>query len=223
MRIAALSLAASALLGACLTRDRMCVTWNECGPSSVCVAGRCQPQKGTPAISQATDGGAAAVRRVVFAAADVAFLSSEPEAASPLPSVVALGKHPSDELLLRFEARIPEGATVVEAYLLLPVADGADVDPAPVSLHARRVLDPWDSRSVRWSTQPRTLDVGAPATWATSAGRPVIRLDVRELVARWPRREKDEQGVAVVAAQTSATGIPVALSGSLALEAYLKD
>jgi hypothetical protein len=57
----------------------------------------------------------------------------------------------------------------------------------------------------------------------TAAGRPVVRLDVRDLVSRWPRREKDEQGLAVVASSTSVTGTALAIGADVALEVYLKE
>lgn len=216
---------ALAMVG-CATRDRLCVVAGECGPQAICVAGRCQIQKSTPAILETTDGGLAAVRRAVFPPTDIAFLApSLPAPEGSVPSVVVLGKDDSAKLLLRFDAAIGD-AKVLEAYLILPRADGVDVDPTPVSLHVLRIVDPWDSRSIRWALQPRTQDVGSPATVVTGSGRPAIRLDVRELVTRWPRREKDDQGLAVVASSTSATGMAFALNGGngdIALEVYLKD
>lgn len=213
-----------AIFASCATRDRLCVVANECGPQAICVAGRCQIQKGTPAILETTDGGAAAVRRAVFPPTDIAFL--EPKGDAPkgaVPSVVVLGKEEASKLLLRFDARIPETSKIVEAYLVLPRADGVDVDPTPISIHVLRIVDPWDSRSIQWALQPRTVDVGSPATVVTSSGRPAIRVDVRELVSRWPRREKDDQGLAVIASNTSATGMAFATGSDVALEVYLKD
>jgi hypothetical protein len=137
--------------------------------------------------------------------------------------VVVLGKDEAAKLLLRFDARIPETSKVVEAYLVLPRAEGVDIDPTPISIHVLRIVDPWDSRSIQWALQPRTVDVGSPATVVTSSGRPAIRVDVRELVSRWPRREKDDQGLAVIASNTSATGMAFATGSDVALEVYLKD
>jgi hypothetical protein len=42
-------------------------------------------------------------------------------------------------------------------------------------------------------------------------------------VSRWPRREKDDQGLAVVAASTNAMGMAFATTHSLALEIYVKQ
>jgi hypothetical protein len=208
----------------CATRDRLCVVATECGPWAICVAGRCQLQKATPAILETTDAGTPAVRRVLFAPTDLAYLAPAlPPPDGSIPSVVTLGKDESARLLLRFEARIADSAKIIEAYLLLPRAPGADVDPTPITLHVLRVIDPWDSRSIRWALQPRTQDTGSPATVVTAAGRPVVRLDVRDLVSRWPRREKDEQGLAVVASSTSVTGTALAIGADVALEVYLKE
>jgi hypothetical protein len=200
------------------------------------VAGRCQAQKGTPAILETTDAGTPAVKRVVFHPVDVAYLAPDvPPPEGSVPSIVALGKDESARLFLRFEARIPENAKVVEAYLLLPRAqtsragapDGkelaADSDPVPISVHVLRVIDPWDSRTIRWSIQPRTQDTGSPAAVVTSSGHAQVRIDVRDLVSRWPRREKDDQGLAVVASTTGVTGIAVSLGADVTLEAYLKE
>jgi len=207
----------------CATRDRLCVIATECGPLAICVAGRCQMQKGTPAILETTDAGISAVKRLVFRPIDTAYLAPNlPAPEGSIPSVIVLGKDEAARFFLRFEARIDEKANIVEAYLLLPRAQNVDSDPTPISMHVLRVIDAWDSRTIRWSQQPRTQDTGSPATVVTVAGRPMVRLDVRELVARWPRRDPDENGLAVVASQTSATGTAIAIGEGVALEVYLK-
>jgi hypothetical protein len=99
---------------------------------------------------------------------------------------------------------------VVEAYLLLQRSDAVDADPAPVSLHAARIVTPWDSRSVSWATQPALEDVRLPSTRVDPAGRTVVRLDVRALVARWALHDRRDQGIAVVAESASPTGISFA-------------
>lgn len=229
MRLRIACLACLSLFGlteaSCARRDRMCVTPAECAPG-ICVAGRCALADRTPAILEVGDGGAPAVKRLLLAPVDLAYLApGAPAPEGSVPAVVTLGKEKGARLLLKFEAPMPESATVVEAYLLLPRAESVDVDPvavSPISLHVLRVVDPWDSRSIRWATQPRTLDVGASATVLTTAGRPWIRLDVRELVSRWPQRQPDDQGLALVASETNTTGMAFATTRSLALEIYLK-
>lgn len=176
------------------------------------------------------EAGAPAVRRLLLAPVDLAYLS--PGAPAPegrIPAVVTLGRDSDARLLVKFAAPLSENATIVEAYLLLPLAEGADVEPSggsPLYLHALRIVDPWDSRSVTWSMQPRTADVHAPATVVTAAGRPWVRLDVREIVARWPRREKDDEGLAVVASAgavgSSGPGVAFAMARFF-LEVYVKE
>lgn len=203
----------------------MCWTPAECAPG-ICVAGRCTLADRTPAILEVADGGAPAVKRLLLAPVDLAYLA--PDAPAPegsVPAVVVLGKEKDARLFLKFEAPMPESATVVEAYLLLPRAEAVDVDfdvMSPISLQVLRVVDPWDSRSIRWGMQPRISEAYSAATIVTAAGRPWIRLDVRELVSRWPRREKDDQGLAIVASATNTTGMAFATTRSLALEIYLK-
>lgn len=207
----------------------MCWTPGQCAPG-VCIAGRCALEGRTPAIFEATEAGVPAVRRLLFAPVDLAYLApGEPPQGGSIPAVVTLGRESDARLLAKFDVPLSEGATIVEAYLLLPVAEGVDVDPAgssPLYLHALRIVDPWDSRSVRWSMQPRTVEVHAPATKVTAAGRPLVRLDVRDIVARWPRREKDDDGIAVVATTGSVGSRGPGVAFGMArffLEVYVKE
>src|SRR5258707_972031 len=54
-------------------------------------------------------------------------------------------------------------------------------------------------------------DLRSPATAATSL-RPLVRLDVRELVRRWRAHSSADQGIAVIAENASPTGIPFAFA-----------
>jgi hypothetical protein len=103
-------------------------------------------------------------------------------------------------------------ANVVEAYLLLERADVVDTDPTPITLHAARIVEPWDGRSISWALQPRFEDVRAPSTTVMPTGKTLVRVDVRELVQRWRQHEKTDQGIAVVADNASPTGMAFALS-----------
>lgn len=209
--VVALAGALAAAPAACAIRDRMCVAPNECGGAAVCVAGRCQLRDGSPAIAEQGEAGASAVRRVVAEPVDVAYLSpGAPEPAGRVPPLVVLGRGDGARLLLRFSVPIAPEEEVVEAYLLLSRSDVVDADPAPITLHVRRIAEAWDSRTVRWALQPRLMETGAPATVVTPAGRGVLRLDVRGLVSRWSRRENDEHGLAVVEDAPSATGLAIA-------------
>jgi hypothetical protein len=86
-----------------------------------------------------------------------------------------------------------------------------DSDPVPVALHAVRIVEPWDSESVTWARQPRVADVGAPLTRVRPASGPLVRIDVRDIVSRWRRRERDEFGVMVLSDDKSPSGMPFAL------------
>jgi hypothetical protein len=155
------------------------------------------------------------VRRIVLAPIDVAWVRRgdvTPPKEGAMPAVFTLGRGADGDavLLARFSAALPKDARVVEAYLLLQRSDAVDADPAPISLHAARIVAPWDSRSVSWATQPAVEDVRLPSTRVDPAGRTVVRLDVRALVARWALHDRRDQGIAVVAENASPTGISFA-------------
>ncbi len=135
-------------------------------------------------------------------------------AASPAQaphSLATLGKGDGALVLLRFAITLPPEADVLEAYLLFRQADAVDADPDPILLHAARVTDPWDGRSVTWAHAPRLVEVGAPVTRVGAATGRIVRLDVRAIVQRWRRRPGEDFGIAVVAEGPSATGVTFAL------------
>ena len=204
MKLAVLATAMIAL-SACAARPRMCVAPSDCGSVAACVAGRCQPAEGAPAIS--------AARRLVVAPLDVAYVGRfEAPRGGALPAIFTLGRAGLDAVLfVRFSVPLPPDATVVEAYLLLTRSKAVDVDPTPISLHAARIVDAWDGRSTSWASQPRTEELRSPTTTVLAGGRTRVRLDVRDLVRRWRAHEKSEHGIAVVAENTSATGMAFAL------------
>ncbi len=190
-------------IGGCAARPRMCVTPADC-VKAACVAGRCQPAEGTPAIL--------AARRVLVAPVDVAFVTPGDSPSSALPPIFTMGRAGSDGLLLlRFSVPLARDATIVEAYLLLSRSTTVDSDPTPISLHVTRIIDAWDPRSTTWASQPRTEEVLAPTTTVAPGGRNRVRLDVRDVVRRWRNHESSDQGIAVVAENTSPTGMPFAL------------
>ncbi len=208
-----IALASVALGVACASRPRMCVATAECG-AGACVAGRCQAlDAGVPTIAEQGDAGLL-VRRLVVAPTDVAWLrrGDGPRAAGAMPAIFPMGRAQDGEsvLLTRFAVPITRETQIVEAYLLLARSDAMDADPSPISLHATRIVDAWDSRSVSWSTQPRTEELLAAATRVDGSSRTLIRLDVRSLVARWALHDRRDQGIAVVAEGTSVTGVPFA-------------
>lgn len=183
----------------------MCIADSECQALSSCVAGRCVSHGAVPAIATA--------RRILYVPVDVAYLRRD-DVSDESVTIAALGSREGGLLLLRFAIDLPPETAVLEAYLLLRRATEVDDDPAPLALHAARIVEPWDSGSVSWARQPRLADWGAPITRVRPGSGPLIRVDVRGIVQRWRRRAGDEYGLAVVAEGKSVTGVSVALAPS---------
>jgi hypothetical protein len=195
----------------------MCFSGGDCGRSSSCVAGRCVARGAVPAISTA--------RRLLYVPVEVGYVSRS--VAAGASSIATLGRGDGAIVLLRFSVPMPAEADVLEAYVLLERAPDIDGDPVPVALHAARIATAWDDRSLSWARQPRVEDVGAPVTRVLPAAGGRVRLDVRDLVARWRRRSRDDFGLAIVAEGNSPTGMAFVLSPQDAaagpeLELYLK-
>ena len=195
----------------CVPPPRMCAQEADCGSQASCVAGRCVARGATPAIDSA--------RRLLFAPVDVGYVRGSGDGrdgADGRDSAVAtLGRAGTPAVaFLRFEVRLPPEATVLEAYVLLERATDVDADPVPVPLHAARIVTAWDGRSLSWARQPHLEEVGAPVTRVMPGAGPFVRLDVRELVQRWRRRERDDLGVAVLADDETPTGVALALAPS---------
>jgi hypothetical protein len=198
-------LAAAVLaVAACVPRAQMCVSEPECGAQSSCVAGRCVGHGAVAAISTA--------RRVLFEPLDVGYVHRGTEA--PDPTIATLGDDDDGVLLLRFAVDLPLEAFVLEAYIVLARAPDVDSDPTLLALHALRVAEPWDGRSVTWGRQPLLVDVGAPVSRVRSSAGPLVRLDVRDIVGRWRRRRRDEFGVAVAAERRAGRGLAFSLRPS---------
>ncbi|MBX3191519.1 MAG: DNRLRE domain-containing protein [Labilithrix sp.] len=205
--VAALALVLGA--AACAPRPRMCVSSSECATTgrqaAACVAGRCQPS--SPNVKPAVD----ASRRIVVHPVDMAYVRRGEGASEALPSMFALGKD-SAILFLRFSVALPSPANVVEAYVVLHREGAVDDDPAPISLHATRIVEAWEGRSMSWARQPRIVETRAPATLVEPGGSPLVRLDVRDLVRQWSRHDPRDQGIAIVAENESRTGTAFALT-----------
>jgi hypothetical protein len=194
------------LASGCAPRARMCVATADCADKGTCVAGRCQIEKPTvrPAVESA--------KRLVVRPVDLAYVKSgDAPSGGALPPLVALGKD-GGKLLLRFEAPIPTNAKVIEAYVVLHRSTIVDDDPSPVSLHGTRIVEAWSGRSVSWAFQPRLLETRSPSTVVEPGGAPLVRLDVRELVRHWARRDPADQGIAIVAEGETPTGATFALN-----------
>ena len=178
----------------------MCTASSECTTQSACVAGRCQPDK--PNVKPAID----AARRVVVHPVDLAYLRrGDGPTGGALPPLFALGRDAA-VLMMRFSVALPTTANVVEAYVVLRRSDAVDDDPAPISLHATRIVEAWEGRSISWALQPRALDSRMPATLVEPGGPSLVRLDVRELVRQWPKHDPRDQGIAIVADSETRTG-----------------
>ena len=94
-------------------------------------------------------------RRVIVDPVDVAYIRRGDSAnGGELPAIFTLGRREGGEalLFLRFRVPIAKDAKILEAYLLLERTDAVESDPTPITLHASRIVDPWDARSISWAT-----------------------------------------------------------------------
>ena len=108
-------------------------------------------------------------------------------------------------LFFHFPVTLPTTGSLKSAAILLTRSPDVDMT-GPIELHAMRIVDPWDAKSISWPLQPRIEDARAPHAIVTPAGGKIVRLDVGEIVKAWPTHDPADQGVAVVADQSSASG-----------------
>jgi hypothetical protein len=198
-------LGAALSAAACAPRARMCTSPVECRGPAACVAGRCQPDK--PNVKPAID----SARRMIARPIDLAYLRRGEPAGAALAPVFVLGRDGA-VLLLRFSVNLAPGANVVEAYLVLHRSEVVDDDPAPIALHATRIVEAWSGRSTSWAFQPQTQETRSPSTVVEPYGPSIVRLDVRDLVRQWTRRDPADHGIAIVADDRSKTGMTFALT-----------
>jgi hypothetical protein len=208
MRAHLLALASfTALLASCAARQQLCAGIGECREGQDCVAGMCE---GAPSPL-------AGSRRLVLQPTAIAVLEQAAPSSSggALPALITLGRAGDDaELLLRFDLRLDRSATVLRASVMLDRSDAVLTDPAPVPLHANRVIGRWDERTVAWVTAPAVQDVRSPRTLVPSSGPTRIRVDVTDLARRWLAHDKADRGVAIVAESASATGVSFVLGST---------
>jgi hypothetical protein len=184
----------------------MCTATSECEAKSACVAGRCQLEK--PTVKPAVD----SARRLVVRPIDLAYVTSgDPAAHGALPVVFALGKN-RGRLFLRFSVAVLPTTNIVEAYVVLHRSTIVDDDPAPVSLHATRIVESWNGGSVSWALQPHATETRSPSTLVEPGGSPLVRVDVRELVRHWARHDPADHGIVIEAENETRTGTTFALS-----------
>jgi hypothetical protein len=208
------TLLALSALPACAPRPVACTT--ACTATSACVAGECLPDGQQLRVGALDRFGQLQARRLVFEPVDVVFLhpgdTTSDHATGAPPRVARFARDDDGRavLLLRFEVDLPPGTTVVDASLLLDRATSGLVDPVPVAVHAARIADPWDGRSIAWGRAPRIEEAGGPRT-PVEPSRRTARIVVRSLVQRWRLHAPDDQGIALLADKTSPTGMPFAL------------
>ncbi|MGO8999933.1 MAG: DNRLRE domain-containing protein [Polyangiaceae bacterium] len=114
-------------------------------------------------------------------------------------------------LLLRFSVDLSPETAILDAHVVLDQAPSVDSDPTPITLHAARIVEPWDPRSIAWGRAPRLDDARFPEITLDGA-RARVRIDVRSLVQRWRRHAPDDQGIAILAGRTSVTGMTFAFA-----------
>jgi hypothetical protein len=205
------SVVASVLaLAACAPRPAMC--GRTCDDGFACVAGECLRRGAVPEVEALDKFGLYQTRRLVLPPVEIARLGpGDSRATVPRVAILARRRDAASVLLLRFEVDLPPGTTIVEAHLVLDRAPTVDADPAPIVLRAARIVDPWAAGSLSWGRAPRLEDARLAATTIDDARR-TVRLDVRPLVRRWRLHAPDDQGIAVVADRSSATGMGFAVA-----------
>src|ERR1700722_1182883 len=90
-------------------------------------------------------------RRLVVVPADIARLAPGDTHGEVAP-VATLGRarDASSMLLLRFALDLPPDTAILDAHVVLDRAPESEADPAPITLHAARILDRWNPRSLAW-------------------------------------------------------------------------
>jgi hypothetical protein len=179
----------------------MCAEARDCGRAA-CVAGRCQSDAGLPQVDTST--------RYVYAPVDVACVHDEPPATPGVPPLCVLGDANGARLLLRFSVPLSEQADVVEAYVMLSRAPTVESDPSAISVHASRIIGGWDGRSLVSATLPVFEPTRSAETRIGVSN--VVRVDVRDIVKKWRRRDPADRGIVIESTGASASGTAFALA-----------
>ncbi len=181
-----LAFAAVGSLGGCLSARPQCELATPCAADAACVAGACRSPEALPGRD---------AERVAFAPVAAA----SPDRVADSSAVVRLTD--GGKLLLRFA--VPDWGTrrLVAAYLVVCRVRVAASMPAGAAagpvLYAERIGDEWEPETVTYANQPRTFTTSAPPVRLEDAAD-CARLDVREVLLRWPRRDRSDQGIAVL-------------------------
>jgi hypothetical protein len=179
----------------------MCGDVTACAGRGACVAGRCQSDAGPPQVEQGT--------RYVSDPVDVACVDDDDTTAGALPASCTLGRPGGARLLLRFSVPLSDQAEVIEAYVLLHRVAERDPDPAPFSLHASRIVGDWNGSTVRAATLPPLSPTRSADTMVDRSD--LIRVDVREVVKQWRRKDAADRGIVLESSGGHGTGMQVAL------------
>jgi hypothetical protein len=194
----------------CAPRPALCS--RACDAPFACASGECVRPDTVPAIEARTRLGDYQARRIVVTPADVARLApGDDHGEVPPTAVLGRARDARAMLLLRFAVDLPPGTSIVEAHIVLDRTPAADDDPTPLVLHAARIHDRWDARSISWGRAPRLDDARLPAT-TIDAPRREVRIDVRPLVRGWREHSPEDQGIALVADNATPTGTAFALA-----------
>jgi hypothetical protein len=175
-----------------------------CGTRGVCVAGRCQSDAGPPQVEQAT--------RYVSEPVDIACIDDDDTTSGAAPASCNMGRPGGARLLLRFSVPLSEQADVVEAYVLLHRAPDRDADPAPFSLHASRIVGDWNGAQVTAATLPPFMPTLSATTRVDRSD--LIRVDVRDVVRQWRRKDPADRGLVLESVGGHGTGMHVAIAPS---------
>lgn len=178
-----------------------CAGSASCASGTLCSAGRCRPAATTPASPETV--------RIVLPPKDIAVVSAR--GPGGLGDAVALGRAANGEttILLRYMTSFRDDAEVVRAFIVLEPVSGAEPPRTPTRVEIARILEPWSSATVSYGREPR---LAMPELSAIVPPRtpPRVRLEVTDIVRRWPRRRTDDQGIAVVARGDDPVGTVVA-------------
>ena len=135
-----------------------------------------------------------------------AITAGEPDPGGAVAESIVLGRAGANRrVFFHFPVTLPGTGALKSASILLTRSPDVDMT-GPVELHALRVVDPWDARSISWPLQPRIEEAREPHAMVMPAGAKIVRLDVAEIVRGWPAHDPSDQGVAVVADRSSASG-----------------
>jgi hypothetical protein len=198
----ALALGAT-LVAACRPRPNMCAEAQDCGRAS-CVAGRCQSDAGPPQVDTAS--------RYIYEPVDLACVREEDPEPTAMPPYCVLGRADSARLLVRYSVPLSDQADVVEAYVVLHKIETVQPDPIPLSLHASRIVGDWRGGSTLAATLP-AFEPGRTAETHVGWGD-IVRVDVREIVKKWRRRDPNDRGIVIEATSSASASGSAVISGS---------